>query len=539
MADQVPNWVDFSAARPAGQPAIEDVIGAGYTHADEGHFPVAAAGAFEAGGPADLMPPCSVLAELTGQALEAGVDRLTDDELVGVMRAARRLASWQSRVELAAAEELAARRQAEKRDAGPDPAERTSAELAAAMTLTSRSADRLLDLANGVARLEDVAMALERGEIDLAKAAVFVDELSVLPWLSASVIAGRNLLAAPGLTTGQLRSILRRAVLAADPDGGRRRQREARKDTRVEAWAELSGNSALTGRELPAARTLLADRHISALAKALQAAGVAGTLDEVRAEVFLALLTGQSPESLLAAAEASRKTAARPGQSGRSAESGPDRRAIWPDGPMGTVHLTMPLSAWLGFTGAPGDVAGHGPVDTWTARDLAAVMATQSGTSYCLSVTTPQGHPIGHACTTRPPPGPPPLGPAPPGVPEGLAGWLAGLKVEWLERGTCSHSRQTKAYKPGKALDHLIKIRNATCTAPGCRRAAQRCDIDHVVPFHEGGRTCECNCHPLCRRHHRCKGSAGWHVDMPEPGVVTWRLPHGRGYQTSPEAYPV
>jgi hypothetical protein len=124
-------------------------------------------------------------------------------------------------------------------------------------------------------------------------------------------------------------------------------------------------------------------------------------------------------------------------------------------------------------------------------------------------------------------------------MPEAIAEWVADLKVEWLERDNCAHSRQTPGYKPGRLLDHLIKIRNATCTAPGCRRAAQRCDIDHVIPYHRGGRTCECNCHPLCRRHHRCKGTAGWHLTMPAPGVLTWRLPHGRIYQAVPDTYPV
>jgi hypothetical protein len=149
------------------------------------------------------MPPCSVLAELTSQALDAGMDRLSDDELVGVLRAARRLASWQSAIELAAVLELAARRGAEKHDCGPRPDERTSAELAAALTLTSRSAGALLELASGVARLPGVAAALSSGEIDLAKAAVFADELSATGWLSASVIAYRHVLTAPAMTTSQ------------------------------------------------------------------------------------------------------------------------------------------------------------------------------------------------------------------------------------------------------------------------------------------------------------------------------------------------
>jgi Domain of unknown function (DUF222) len=590
---KIPSWIDVAAARPAREPTVPDVIGAGFTHGDEGRFPVPQAGAFEAGGTADGMAPCSVLAELTGQVLEAGLGRLSDDELVGVLRAARRVVSWQSAVELAAVDELAARRAAEQHDAGPHPVERASAELAAALTLTGRAADMLLDLASGVTRLPDVAAALSRGDIDPARAGVFAEELASLPWLPASVIAGRQMLAAPGLTTSQLRAVLRRAVLAADPAAGRRRQREARRDARVQAWAEASGNGAIAGRELPPSQALLADKHISALARSLQAAGLPGTFDQARAEVFIALLSGQSPQSLLAArlaepgsestpepagsAPADRagaepatsasggEPAASPGLSGPSGTGLSGTGLSWPAGPLGTIHLTVPLSTWLSVTDRPGEIAGYGPADAWTCRELAGTMTGQSGTRYCLTITTPDGHPLGHACTSTPPPGPAPpgpvlpgsrqagpappgpsqAGPAPPGPPQpGLRGtdaaaWIAGLTMEWLEAGSCGHSRQAPGYRPSRLLDHLIKIRNPTCTAPGCRRPAQQCDVDHVIPYDQGGFTCECNCHPACRRHHRCKGTSGWHLEMPEPGVLTWHLPHGRLYTTRAEPYPV
>lgn len=595
----ITSWLDSALARPASEPEVRDVIGAGFTHAADGPWPQRGASAFEAGGPADLLAPCSVLAELTGQVLEAedGLGRLSDDELVGVLRAARRVVSWQQAVELAAVAELTARRAAEPANEGPRPAERASAEVAVALTLTGRSADMLSDLAVGVRRLSAVDTALRRGEIDIAKASVFVAELAGLDWLHASVIADKHAYFAPGLTTGQLRQLLRRAVLSVDPDAVRRRQQKAREDARVERFSEGSGNCAIAGRELPPARTLMADRHVRALAQALQRAGMPGTLDQISAEVFLALLSGESPESLLAAvqqhqssddteARAERPDDVMPPRSGADdctpdepdgpepsitgelagqAADGPEPSITgepadgpeasitgelreprsagpglsWPRGPLGTVHLTMPMSAWLGITDNPGEVAGHGVLDAWSCRDIASMLAARSGTQYCLTVTTPDGHPLGHACTRAPPPGPAPPGPAPDGMPQPVAAWVGGLAVNWLESGSCSHARETRAYVPGRLLGHLIKVRNPTCTAPGCRRPAQQSDIDHVVPYAQGGRTCECNCHPACRRHHRCKGSAGWHLEMPEPGKLVWRLPHGRRYVTRAEPYPV
>ncbi len=602
----ITGWVDFVAARPAGEPAVRDVVGAGFTHAADGPYPQRGARGFEAGGPADLMAPCSVLAELTGQVLEAGVGRLSDDELVGVLRAARRVVSWQQAVELAAVAELTARRAAEPANQGPGPAERASAEVAVALTLTGRSADLLSNLAVGVRRLTDVDAALRRGEIDIAKASVFVEELAGLDWLHASVIACQHRLAATGLTTGQLRQLLRRAVLSVDPAAVRRRQQKARQDARVETWSEGSGNGAIAGRELPPARTLLADRHIRALAQALRRAGMPGTLDQICAEVFLALLSGESPESLLAAAQQGMSaddsvrhaassgdvtppqagpgddTSGRPnghgaGEPGMQEAGGPEKCVTarpcevpgsvglglsWPRGPLGTVHLTMPLSAWLGVTNNPGEVAGRGVLDAWSCREIASLLAARPGTRYCLTVTTPDGHPLGHGCTRTPPPGPALPGPAPPWesspgpaqtrpVPHGLerpapggpissaGAWVSSLAVNWLESGSCSHARETKNYVPGRLLGHLIKVRNPTCTAPGCRRPAQQSDLDHVIPYDRGGRTCECNCHPACRRHHRCKGSAGWHLEMPEPGILVWRLPHGRSYLTRPQPHPI
>jgi hypothetical protein len=86
---------------------------------------------------------------------------------------------------------------------------------------------------------------------------------------------------------------------------------------------------------------------------------------------------------------------------------------------------------------------------------------------------------------------------------------------------------------------HLIEIRQPTCSHLGCRRPAARCDVDHTVPYHLGGRTCLCNLAPLCRHHHRCKQAEGWRLEQPEPGVLVWHTPSGRTYTITPTEYPV
>jgi len=84
----------------------------------------------------------------------------------------------------------------------------------------------------------------------------------------------------------------------------------------------------------------------------------------------------------------------------------------------------------------------------------------------------------------------------------------------------------------------LITIRQPTCSFPGCRRPAVRCDDDHTLPYDQGGRTCECNLAPLYRRHHRAKQARGWQLAQPEPGTMVWITPSGRSYATGPTAYP-
>src|SRR6202000_3264254 len=70
-------------------------------------------------------------------------------------------------------------------------------------------------------------------------------------------------------------------------------------DARVETFPETAGTAALSGRDLPPAAVLAADKHLTALAQALHAAGTPGTLDTLRARAYLHLLTGQPAATLI------------------------------------------------------------------------------------------------------------------------------------------------------------------------------------------------------------------------------------------------
>jgi hypothetical protein len=576
--DEVPaaELADWYADQDA-QPVICDPeaawFAAGCPDADE----PAGVSVFSAEEAGESLGPGRVLAELAEQAFGHGLGSLTDDALIGLVRASRRLAARQDGIELAAVAELDARRLAAAERPGSSRAsEHVSEELALALVLTGRSADMLLCLARDLTRLPAVTAALLDGSIDRARAVIFAEELAALDADAARAIAAAVIGLAGSWTTGQLRARLRAMVLLADPGAARKRAQRARGDARVEAWQELSGNAALAGRELPAADMLAADARITAIARALQSAGAAGPLDQLRAAVFCALLLGREPETLMPAPATGKQPSSEPDGHAAPAADGSGAAGLGPAGTdaartragtraaatgmgaiAGSVHLTLPASVWLGLSDAPGELPGYGPVDAWTARDLAARLAAHAATRWHVTLTGTGGRAVAHACPHTPPPrgrsGPlagtgPPGDTGPPsntGPPDGsrstAAGqaWLAGLEFAWLENAPCTHRRATTAYRAGNLLRECVAVRHRTCSFPGCRRSARRCDLDHTRPWDDGGLTCECNLAPLCRRHHRAKQAPGWQLTHPEPGTLVWTAPHGRSYNARPRAYPM
>jgi hypothetical protein len=135
---------------------------------------------FGAGGAADQMPPGPVLTGLAEEAWQQGLNKLTDDELIGVLRAARRLASRAAALELAATADLVSRRTCAGAEQVTRAAEHVDDELAAALVLTRHSAAVLHDLAVGLARLRLTKAALADGRIDQSRAAVIVAETGAL-----------------------------------------------------------------------------------------------------------------------------------------------------------------------------------------------------------------------------------------------------------------------------------------------------------------------------------------------------------------------
>jgi hypothetical protein len=431
----------------------------------------------------------------------------------------------------------------------------TRDQVAFALGESRAAADWLLTVAWHLAtRLCATLDALRDGIITRGKAELIVRLTQHLDDDEARRVEAKITDRAGRLTPGGLRSAVARAVMEVAPEKARQQRETAAKFARVERWAEDSGNAALMGRELPPDEVLAADQQISWWAGELKKAGLEGGMDELRARAFLDLVLGKDSRPR---AHRTADATGRDGAPGAGPAPGPAGGRA--GGFAGRVTLTVPLGTAAGLADRPGELAGHGPVDPWLARDLVNAAARDPQTTWCVTVTDEHGHAVGHGCA-RPEPkghrkraGPGPLGfcftPAsrdgPPGgygtwrlrVPGGGPGLI--VAIDTLETRDCEHRYEARGHDPGIKLRHLSQVRHATCTSPVCRRPARTCDFEHNVPYEAGGRTCLCNGGPKCRHDHRLKQQPGWKVDQLPDGTFRWTTPAGRSYDTEPTRYPI
>ena len=149
-----------------------------------------------------------------------------------------------------------------------------------------------------------------------------------------------------------------------------------------------------------------------------------------------------------------------------------------------TVQVTLPVLTMTGASNEPALLAGYGPIDTNTAKALAA----------------------------------------------GASGWERVMTSPITGAVLC-----VDRYRPGAALDRFLAARDEHCRFPGCRRPVWRCDIDHTVDAAHGGPTSDCNLANLCRRHHVMKHHTAWTVEQVSPGVLVLTSPTGRKHTDRPE----
>ncbi|ABL83680.1 MULTISPECIES: HNH endonuclease signature motif containing protein [unclassified Nocardioides] len=89
---------------------------------------------------------------------------------------------------------------------------------------------------------------------------------------------------------------------------------------------------------------------------------------------------------------------------------------------------------------------------------------------------------------------------------------------------------QVPGYRPSPRLREQVLLTHPTCVFPHCTRPSRSCDLDHVIPWAEGGPTCSCNLVPACRFHHRLRTHGGWRLHRVGERLFVWTSPHGRIY---------
>ena len=85
----------------------------------------------------------------------------------------------------------------------------------------------------------------------------------------------------------------------------------------------------------------------------------------------------------------------------------------------------------------------------------------------------------------------------------------------------------TDAYEWTAEQRRYLTARDRNCRFPGCRVAAERCELDHIRPFDQGGPTDVDNGICACKRHHRVKHHPGWKIQRFDDNRVEWTSPTG------------
>ena len=456
---------------------------------------------FAQNGRADTMAPgpllATVLHAITGQD-GSGLAALADDQLIGLLSGARRIEANAAWAQLAALAELARRRPptGEPMDTGRDGfSDYAPDEVADELRLSVQSAaDRISYAVEVAGRLPRSFAALAAGLIHPVHLRIIQDETAILTPEQAAEADAILAQAAQCKTFGELRYAAHRLVLKLDPDAARKRKEAAAQHlAEVRRYREDSGNAGMIARELPCDEILASWQHVDQRARDLRAAGLPGSLRELRIRAFLDLLQERDSRQAPAGPDDGRLAAGRSGgtagdgtadpdrssgpgprppdqddgqarnggagpQPDRPAGTGPDGRAQ-PDRPAGTgpdgragqgegpavaalVNLTVPLATALGLSGTPGEAAGFGPLDPADARDLVAAAARHPDTRWCVTALHPDGTAAAHGCVGGRHPAPPgPAPPAPPGGPGGdppgpdpppgpeVRDYLAGLRI--------------------------------------------------------------------------------------------------------------
>lgn len=403
-------------------------------------------------------------------------------------------------------------------------------EIAAALRISPNTAQHRIDTANLlVHHLPETTRALADGSISTAHANAIARESAPLIYGGAdkSIIAkieAKALASAEFATPNQISVAIRKAVAQVSPQELEERFASAREGRKVICYPERDGMATISAL-LTAPDARLVMRSLEQRIKAEQDGSKSQwrSADQRRADAFVEILTNSERVSQTARVAANSNVS----QSGINPNSshadanvdslhadmnvhsqhadvnvgsqhadmnvGASLAQVNPQsvpfnnihptsgkGSAMTINVIVDLPTLLGLAENPAELSGYGAIPASLARELAA------SHQWRRFITDP------------------------------VTGAL-------LEVGR-------ERYQPPAALVDFINARDKTCRFPGCRRAAELSDIDHAIPWEEGGETSPANLGALCRRHHRLKTHGGWKIESNPDGSCTWISPYGKSY---------
>jgi hypothetical protein len=450
-----------------------------------------------------------------------------------------------------------------------------TAEIAFALRWTHTAASVRLDQARRM--LEDlpaVHAALSAGEIDVPKALLLCDAVGMLELPAARQIVDKLIDKAPGWTTGQLRAKLRRLVIAAEPLAALKRAKQDVKGRRVEVECGDNHLASIRGADLAPHRVAAGWERLTAIARAAKAAGDSRKIDQLRADALLDLLVGEGiaaggpitsgdlpkapPASdtpvdepqfdtpwpvapadlrLLDAdkepsapvsppADDDAVPADLPARMDAGADVEQERlRQFWlagfdqlsttrppirtgsaggamPAPRRGVIDLQVSLETLMGLDELPAELAGYGPLLADIARQ---VVEQRPDLQWRFSVYDRVDKLVAHGISRVRPARRPP-----------------------------ANGRRTKR-RPTAEVAALVRARNRSCVAPGCRVPSWRCELDHTLAWVQDGESEPDNLGPACPRHHQLKHSRGCELIQVSPGTFGWQTPLGMQYLTTPD----
>ncbi|MGO4597038.1 HNH endonuclease signature motif containing protein [Terrabacter sp. 2RAF25] len=239
----------------------------------------------------------------------------------------------------------------------------------------------------------------------------------------------------------------------------------------------------------PAQRVVGVLDRVDALARAARAAGDERTLDQLRSDALCDLaLFGwvPKPSDQASTSHGSPRSPGPPGSPGASGACEPTCDSWLASAPPATVRIVVPFEVAAGLSDAACDIPGHGWV---TAAHARQIMTAPGSVWQRLAVDVDSGRAL---------------------------------------------ELSTDRYVPTREMVEHVRAVDGVCRAPGCQVPAERCDVDHIVPWPRG-ETRVSNFESLSRGCHNPKTARAWTVEKVDGGGLRWATLAGRDYITYPK----